>query len=96
MTAIPPVLTLVLALLLISAASSLVFRGRFTARRVLPRFASVGVPLGYRVAIANRRLVALADGRVTFRWKDYAHGNRQRLMTLDAVEFLRRFLQLCG
>jgi hypothetical protein len=46
----------------------------------------------HRVAIANRRLVALADGRVTFRWKDYAHGNRQRLMTLDAVEFLRRFL----
>jgi len=46
----------------------------------------------HRVAIANRRLVALEDGRVTFRWKDYAHGNRQRLMTLDAVEFIRRFL----
>jgi hypothetical protein len=46
----------------------------------------------HRVAIANRRLLALEDGRVTFRWKDYAHGNRQRLMTLDAVEFLRRFL----
>ena len=29
---------------------------------------------------------------MTFRWKDYAHGNRQRLMTLDAVEFIRRFL----
>src|SRR5262249_59051923 len=37
----------------------------------------------HRVAIANRRLLALEDGRVTFRWKDYAHGNRQRLMTLD-------------
>src|SRR5207244_1771195 len=36
-----------------SAASSLAFRGRFSARRVLPRFASVGVPLTYRVAIAN-------------------------------------------
>ena len=35
---------------------------------------------------------ALEEGRVTFRWKDYAHGNRQRLMTLDAVEFIRRFL----
>lgn len=46
----------------------------------------------HRVAIANRRLVALEDGRVTFRWKDYAHGNRQRLMTLDAIEFIRRFL----
>ena len=29
---------------------------------------------------------------MTFRWKDYAHGNRHRLMTLDAVEFIRRFL----
>jgi hypothetical protein len=45
-----------------------------------------------RVAISNRRLLALEDGRVTFRWKDYAHGNGQRLMTLDAVEFIRRFL----
>jgi Putative transposase/Transposase zinc-binding domain len=46
----------------------------------------------HRVAISNRRLLALEDGRVTFRWKDYAHGNRHRLMTLDAVEFIRRFL----
>ncbi len=46
----------------------------------------------HRVAISNRRLLALEDGQVTFRWKDYAHGNRQRLMTLDAVEFIRRFL----
>ena len=44
------------------------------------------------MAISNRRLLALEDGQVTFRWKDYAHGNRQRLMTLDAVEFIRRFL----
>jgi Putative transposase len=50
----------------------------------------------HRVAIANHRLLALDDGRVTFRWKDYAQGNRQRTMTLDAVEFLRRFLLLCG
>jgi uncharacterized protein (DUF58 family) len=47
------ILTLGLALLLISAAASLIFRGRFSARRVLPRFASVGVPLAYRVAIVN-------------------------------------------
>jgi hypothetical protein len=46
----------------------------------------------HRVAITNRRLLALQDGRVTFRWKDYQHGNRQRVMTLDVVEFLRRFL----
>jgi len=46
----------------------------------------------HRVAITNRRLLALEEGRVTFRWKDSAHGNRQRLMTLDAVEFIRRFL----
>jgi len=46
----------------------------------------------HRVAITNRRLLALEEGRVTFRWKDYAHGNRQRLMTLEAVEFIRRFL----
>jgi hypothetical protein len=36
--------------------------------------------------------VKLEDGNVTFRWKDYADGSRRKLMTLDAVEFLRRFL----
>jgi hypothetical protein len=46
----------------------------------------------HRVAISNRRLVALKDGQVTFRWKDYAHGNREATMALSAVEFLRRFL----
>jgi hypothetical protein len=46
----------------------------------------------HRIAITNRRLLALEQGQVTFRWKDYQHGNRQRTMTLDAVEFLRRFL----
>ena len=46
----------------------------------------------HRVAITNRRLLACADGQVTFRWKNYQRGNRQRTMTLDAVEFLRRFL----
>jgi hypothetical protein len=46
----------------------------------------------HRVAITNRRLLACADGQVTFRWKDYQRGNRQRRMTLDAVEFIRRFL----
>jgi hypothetical protein len=46
----------------------------------------------HRAAISNRRLVSLADGRVSFRWKDYAHGSRQETMTLAAVEFVRRFL----
>jgi len=46
----------------------------------------------HRVAIANSRLVALANGHVTFRWRDSAHGNKKRLMTLPVEEFLRRFL----
>jgi hypothetical protein len=46
----------------------------------------------HRVAISNHRLVAFADGQVTFRWKDYAHGRKQKLMTVTAEEFLRRFL----
>jgi len=46
----------------------------------------------HRVAISNHRLVRFANGQVTFRWKDYAHGNKRRLMTLTAEEFLRRFL----
>jgi len=46
----------------------------------------------HRVAISNHRLIAFADGQVTFRWKDYAHGSKQKLMTVTAEEFLRRFL----
>jgi hypothetical protein len=46
----------------------------------------------HRVAISNGRLVAMQDGRVTFRWRDSAHDNQTKLMTLDAVEFIRRFL----
>ena len=46
----------------------------------------------HRVAISNRRLLSLADGRVTFEWKDYADGNQTKAMTLEAVEFIRRFL----
>jgi hypothetical protein len=47
----------------------------------------------HRVAISNHRLLAFDGEDVTFRWKDYAHGNRQRTMTLRATEFLRRFVQ---
>jgi hypothetical protein len=46
----------------------------------------------HRVAISNHRLLAFENGNVTFRWKDYAHGNKKRKMTLPADEFLRRFL----
>jgi len=46
----------------------------------------------HRVAIANGRLISFQEGRVTFRWRDSADGNRQKLMTVDAVEFIRRFL----
>jgi hypothetical protein len=46
----------------------------------------------YRVAISNHRLVALEEGQVTFRYKDYTRGQRLRTCTLDAVEFLRRLM----
>ena len=46
----------------------------------------------HRVAISNHRIVDVADGKVTFRWRDYRHGNRKRTMTLAAGEFIRRFL----
>lgn len=46
----------------------------------------------HRVAIANSRLVAFADGQVAFRWKDYRHASRQKVMRLEAGEFVRRFL----
>ena len=45
----------------------------------------------HRVAISNHRLLAFDGERVTFRWKDYAHGGKQRKMTLRGTEFLRRF-----
>jgi Putative transposase len=47
----------------------------------------------HRVAISNHRLVSLRGGRVTFRYTDYAGRGRERSMELDAVEFLRRFVQ---
>ena len=46
----------------------------------------------HRVAISNHRLVAFQNDRVSFRWKDYAHGGKQKIMTVSADEFLRRFL----
>jgi hypothetical protein len=46
----------------------------------------------HRVAIANSRLIALADGQVRFRWKDYRHPQRPKILTLPVGEFIRRFL----
>jgi hypothetical protein len=46
----------------------------------------------HRIAIGNERLVALQDGKVTFRYHDRRHGNARRFMTLDARAFIDRFL----
>src|SRR6266581_2633789 len=46
----------------------------------------------HRVAISNHRLVSLTDGQVTFRWRDSADHNQQKLLPLSVDEFLRRFL----
>jgi Putative transposase/Transposase zinc-binding domain len=46
----------------------------------------------HRVAISNHRLVSFDGHHVTFRWRHYARGNKQRLMTVSADEFIRRFL----
>jgi len=46
----------------------------------------------HRVALSNNRLVDHAEGRVRFRWRDYADHDRVKVMTLEADEFLRRFL----
>ena len=64
-----------------------------------PPFGGPGQVLKYlarythRVALSNRRLVALSDGAVTFTYKDYARGGQERRLTLPAEEFLRRFVQ---
>jgi hypothetical protein len=46
----------------------------------------------HRVGISNSRLVAFSNGQVSFRWRDSAHGNKKRVMSLPVDEFLRRFL----
>jgi hypothetical protein len=62
------------------------FAGPETVLKYLARYT-------HRVAISNGRLRELADGKVTFSYRDYAHGGQERLQQLTAVEFLRRFLQ---
>lgn len=46
----------------------------------------------HRVAISNYRILKLEDGKVTFKWREYRDNNQEKLMTLDAFEFIRRFL----
>ncbi len=46
----------------------------------------------HRVALSNNRLVSLTDTEVRFRYKDYAHGNRRKVLALEPPEFIRRFL----
>jgi hypothetical protein len=46
----------------------------------------------HRIAITNQRIIGIEDGKVSFSWKDYADGNKHKIMTLDAAEFIRRFL----
>jgi Putative transposase/Transposase zinc-binding domain len=46
----------------------------------------------HRVAISNRRLLSMEDGRVSFEYKDYADGSKNKVMALEATEFIRRFL----
>jgi len=46
----------------------------------------------HRVAISSSRLLSLDHGRVTFQWRDSRHSNQTKVMTLEAVEFIRRFL----
>jgi hypothetical protein len=46
----------------------------------------------HRVAISDNRIISMADGRITFKWKDYKDGSKQKEMSLSADEFIRRFL----
>jgi hypothetical protein len=63
-----------------------------------PPFNGPETVLGYlgrythRIAITNHRIVRMENGKVSFLWKDYADGNKKKVMTLDASEFIRRFL----
>jgi hypothetical protein len=46
----------------------------------------------HKIAIGNHRILKIQDGQVTFEWRDYKDGGRSKAMTLDAFEFIRRFL----
>lgn len=46
----------------------------------------------HRVALTNHRLVSMTNGTVSFRWRDYRNGSKEKVMTVEACEFIRRFL----
>ncbi len=46
----------------------------------------------HRIAISNHRIIKVADGEVSFKWRDYAHGNKIKTMKIKADEFIRRFM----
>ena len=46
----------------------------------------------HRIAISNHRIIDISDGKVSFSWKDYSDSSKKKVLRLDAVEFLRRFL----
>lgn len=63
-----------------------------------PPFKNAGYVVEYlgrythRVAISNNRILDLDDGNVTFKWRDYRDGKKEKIMTVTAEEFIRRFL----
>jgi hypothetical protein len=79
-----------------------VFRGQFYHKKWIvyckPPFDSAEGVLKYlgrythRIAISNNRILKSQNGNVSFRWRDYADGDKQKTMTLKASEFIRRFL----
>jgi hypothetical protein len=79
-----------------------VFRGQFYHKKWIvyckPPFDGAEGVLKYlgrythRIAISNNRILKIQDGNVSFRWRDYADGDKQKTMTLKADEFIRRFL----
>ena len=78
------------------------FRGQFYHKKWVvyckPPFDGAEGVLNYlgrythRIAISNNRILDIQDGRVSFRWRDYSDGDKQKTMTLKADEFIRRFL----
>lgn len=46
----------------------------------------------HRIAISNQRIIKIHGDKVYFKWRDYAHGGRNKVMALDSMEFIRRFL----
>ena len=91
-TTCPAVSTPSLRILASAAVPSRLGRVRQTAIRWAGSCSTLSRQLHHRVAISNHRLVALTNQDVTFRWRDSAHGNKKRRMTLPVDEFLRRFL----